>query len=142
MDSSGDAPVCNIDRKGIASRRLSAQVMRTILTGLVLVNAAHAKYNFAVLQDDWRKTLLLWGAIDALSVGAFITQAQVDEKTCVVHGLVRTEVEGPESMRPRRVKVAHKADLLFWRSVRMIARGLALGNAVAVAAIAAPYVLL
>jgi len=142
MDSSNDAPVCNIDRKGIASRRLSAQVMRTILTGLVLVNAAHAKFNFPVLQDDWRKTLLLWWAIDALSVGAFSTQAQVDEKTCVAHGLMRTEEEGPESMRPQRVKDARKADLLFWRSARMIARGFAMGTAVAVVAIAAPYVLL
>ena len=141
--SSGDPDLaCNIDRKGIARRQRAALLSRGGLVFLACANAVNARVNAAHRAGDlgWG-TLSLWAMIVLSSISSFIIQAQVDEKTCVRHGLMQTQEEGPESTKAVRINDATKASLLYWKSVRMISRGTVLGMGLGLAIIAAPYTL-
>lgn len=70
----GDAEqVCNIDRKGIASRKAIARTVKLGLGLLTLLSAAHARYDLEIMRVWWR-TVLLWFSIDALSITLFVNQ--------------------------------------------------------------------
>jgi len=136
-------PVCNIDLKGIAQRKKIVRLQVSLIALASLLNLANAKFKLDFFADNNHpgRRYALWFAIEALSVATVITHSQIAEKTCVMHGVLGTQEEGPDSLKAIKVQDKKKAEILFWRSVKMLGRGAVIGNVAAAVLCFGPYLL-
>jgi len=82
--ASSSRSLCNIQRKGIAMRQSLSVALRLLL---LLVTAANAVFVKRKYIRDWRPQLAWWFVIVVLCSFIIVTDAEVEEQTCVIHGI-------------------------------------------------------
>ena len=83
--ASSSQSLCNIQRKGIAMRQSLSVALRLLLLLVTAVNAVFVKRKYI---RDWRPQLAWWLFIVVLCSFIIVTDAEVEEQTCVIHGIL------------------------------------------------------